>query len=223
MILRTFFFFWALLWVLPANAKSPQQICQEKAADVRQVNIRYKYGKLGLKQKSSAEISAYCGDNAAGCCHSSGGKYFVQTTFKTIQSGEILCVVPIVNVDFDFSGTYIEITDEYDACKTRAVLRHELQHFMIWKTGREQQLAQTREKLGQLARQRITACVAGDDCDYQYSNDEFVNLVQKIAAKWQRVIKANNKNLDENDHDFKKEVNYRVCMPYSVEKISLFH
>ena len=223
MILRTFFFFWALLWVLPANAKSPQQICQEKAAGVQQVNIRYKYGKLGLKQVSSAEISANCGDNAAGCCHSSGGKYFVQTTFKTIQSGEILCVVPIVNVDFDFSGTYIEITDEYDPCETRAVLRHELQHFMIWKTGHEQQLLQTREKLAQLARQRVVACVAGDDCDYPYSKDEFGNLVQKIATRWQRVIKANNKKLDENDHDFEKEVNYRVCMPYSVKKISLFH
>lgn len=219
MIKRTFFLL-TFLWLLPisAQALSPLQECQKEAENIKQVNIRYKYGKLNLLQKSTAEISASCGDQASGCFHSSGGKYTIETTQKIINHNKTVCVIPIVYLDYNFSGSYVEITNEYNACKTRAVLRHELQHFMLWKTGIEQQLAQTQKLLKKLAWQKITACSEDTRCNANYFS-EFKYLVQNTAEKWHRIIEANNKKLDSNDHDFEKEVNYRVCIPYLADKL----
>ena len=218
MMLRTVFLL-MFLWILPAKALTPQQICQAEAQKINQVILRYKYGDLDLVQKSSAEISAECGDNAAGCCRAAGGRYTIYAKPKIIKVENTVCLIPVVSLDYDFSGTYIEVTNEYEPCKTRAVLRHELQHFMIWKTGRELQLKQTKKLLTELAQEKITACTSNADCNHNYLS-EFKNLVNVIAEKWGRIIHANNVKLDENDHDFNKEVNYRVCLPYSFKKIS---
>ncbi len=202
--------FWQTIRV--ANAVD----CAEIAKDYPLVNIRYNYGTLGFDNtKSSAQLKKVCGDFVAGCFANGAANYKLITSRQTIQSGTHTCIVPQITVDFDFSGTTIYVTKEYTSCQARAVLRHELQHFMIWKTATEEMLNETKKSLKEFALQHIINCSEQKNCNNDFYRDTWRRLLG-ITNKWNNVSVANNNRLDEVDHNNKTEFDYRVCAPYSL-------
>ena len=115
-----------------AQAAAASYVCQQAADKEDLVHIRYNYGELGFDpSKSLQEINRICQDNAAGCFQGNTGVRRLSVRDKTLRVNREKCVVPEVDVAYDFSGTMLYITKEHPPCAPRAVLRHEFQHFMI--------------------------------------------------------------------------------------------
>ena len=190
--------------------------CQEAARRADPVKITYNFGVLNLDySKSTAEVSASCKGNAAGCFHGNGSCSWNYGN-KSLQIGDYTCSFPKAHVICDFSGTYIDLTGEYDGCKARAVLRHELQHFMIWKTSKDNMIKEMKVKGIEFSVKNAEVC----DGYCRYSADSLANMLRKITDKWKAIEDANDKRLDEVDNNYDKEVNYTVCAPYSLEVVS---
>ncbi len=214
-----FIFILCFLISLPTYAAN--SVCEQVARTEKLVNLRYIYGTLGFDaSKSEQEISALCTDNAAGCFLSQNGVGTWSVTDKIVKSGNQNCVVPEINIEYDFSGARIYIMRDGDACRTRAVLRHELQHFTIWKTTREWFLKDLKQSLQQAAARLAVLCLPEKRC----ATDGMTYLsavVQKVEQRWKNVERRNQDLLDSVDHSASQQVNYPVCAPYSL-KVGLF-
>ena len=189
--------------------------CRKAVARQNPVRITYNYGELIFDStKSIAEISRSCGNNAAGCFKSleKGCASTLQT--KNIKINGYNCLYTVAEVICDFSGAHLDINGEYKGCNARAVLRHELQHFMNWKTAKENLVRELKEKLTTFVINNITVCK--DDCQHNIAYG-FSKYKQKIENKWYLLKQANDYILDEVDHDYANQVNYTVCAPYSLE------
>ena len=189
--------------------------CKKTAVRQNPVKITYNYGELNFDfNKSRAEISRICGNNAAGCFRSleSSCAHTLQT--KNIKINEYNCFYTVAEVFCDLSGARLDITGEYKGCNARAVLRHELQHFMNWKTAKENLVRELKEKLTSFVANNTMVCKG--NCHYNITYD-FNKYKQKIENKWNLIRQANDYRLDEVDHDYANQVNYTVCAPYSLE------
>lgn len=222
--MRTLFFVLvAFIIFSPFTVKAedvPQHIirkCQEMVRNANPVKIVYNYGDLKLDyNKNTAEVSASCKDNAAGCFHGKGGCYWYHG-YKNLLIGNYICNFPDAHITCDFRGTYIDLTNEYDGCNARAVLRHELQHFMIWKTAKDNMMKEMKVKGTEFAVQNAKVC--SDYC-HDNSGDNLSKMLREIDNKWRAINYINDKRLDDVDHDHDTEVNYKVCAPYSFKIIS---
>lgn len=189
--------------------------CQEAVRKANPVQITYNYGQLKLDfGKSSAEISRNCGDNAAGCFHSTERGCSVTTKEQSINISGYTCSYDKVYLNCDFRGATVDITSEYSGCNARAVLRHELQHFMNWKTAKENMLRELKTKLPAYLAQNARTCKS--TCP-SYNLRSIYEYVSDISDKWRAISTANDRRLDEVDHNQDIEVNYTVCAPYSLE------
>ena len=202
----------AVLFASSATAAvSVSAKCMEEAQKNPLVTLRYNYGGLSFDNtKSTQQISQSSGGNAAGCFHHNFGKYSVQTTDKIVTTGRGQCAIPQIMADFDFSGAKIEVTSEYNSCKARSVLRHELQHFTIWKTAVEEMLEELKTELKKLALSKIRECKNGEYCS-TYMREAAFNKVNAIVDKWSKIAEMNNDRLDEVDHNDKLDFNYKSC------------
>lgn len=208
---------------LPCHVKAkdiPRHIikrCQETVRKADPVKITYNYGDLRLDyNKNTAEVSASCKDNAAGCFHGKGSCSWSYNN-RSLQMGDYICSFPVAHVTCDFRGTYIDLTNEYEGCNARAVLRHELQHFMIWKTAKDNMIKEMKEKGTEFAIQSAEVC---EGYCRNNSEDNLAEILRKIDSKWNAIKNVNDKRLDDVDHDHDTEVNYKVCAPYSLKVIS---
>lgn len=210
---RGFLFLFATygaLFVQNATAQAAYT-CAEAAQEIPMVTLRYKYGRLGFdSSKSTQQVSQICGDKAAGCFHHSFGTYKVQYKSKTIKASSRTCAIPQIVVDFDFSGSEIYITKDYTSCMARAVLRHELQHFTIWKTATEEMLKELKIELKNTALRGVKKCKTGEYC-YADWNKEMFGKVSEIWKKWEKISKMNNERLDEVDHNDSTDFAYKAC------------
>ena len=214
-----FIFALSLFLILPKFSEA--ETCAQAASKENLVNLRYNYGTLGFDAtKSTQEISAFCSDRAAGCfIHQSGiGSWHVQD--KIINIGGEDCVIPTVFVSYDFSGAKIYITKDHNPCEARAVLRHELQHFTIWKTSREWFLKDLKKSLQQAAAERARPCAPRVRCSTG-SARALSKLINKVERRWYKIEERNQNLLDAADHSAVHQVNYPVCAPYSL-KVGLF-
>ena len=205
--------------ILPTFAAA--ETCAQAAMKEKLVNLSYNYGTLGFDaSKSTQEVSALCSDSAAGCfVHQSGiGNWRVQD--KIINAGGKKCVIPVISISYDFSGATIYITREYNPCETRAILRHELQHFTIWKTSREWFLKDLKKSLQQAAAERAKPCAGGIRCSTG-SLRALSAVINKVENRWSKMEERNQSLLDRVDHSAVHQVNYPVCAPYSL-KVGLF-
>ena len=196
--------------------------CVRAAQNMSMIKLMYNYGNLGFDNtKSKAQIAQVCRSNAAGCFHHSFGKYYVEAGRKVVNVGGASCVIPQITLKFDFSGAAIYIGKESSSCTARVILRHELQHFTIWRTAVDEMLQELKIKLKNLALQDVYACNDNRDCA-----GKLINKVSRLANaevnKWQTISKANNERLDEVDHDNETEFAYRSCSPYSLKVINKF-
>ena len=221
--MRTIFFLFVIYIIFSSSAKAeeiPQHIvnkCREVVRKENPVKIIYNYGELKLDySKNTEEVSKSCGDRAAGCFHGRGGCGYNYGN-RSMQIGDYVCTFPYATVTCDFSGTYVDLTREYSGCSARAVLRHELQHFMIWKTAKEQMLKEMKISGTNFALQNIKVCK--EYCNNS-SGDELAEELRKIASKWKEIRNVNDEQLDKIDHNHDMEVNYTVCAPYSLKIIS---
>lgn len=221
--MRTILFLFAALIIFPSSVKAegvPQYIvnkCREAVRKEDPVKIIYNYGELQLDySKNTEEVSKSCGDRAAGCFHGHGGCQWDYGS-RSMQISDYMCTFPYATVTCDFGGTRIDMTREYSGCSARAVLRHELQHFTIWKTSKEQMLKEMKISGTNFALQNIKVCK--EYCNNS-SGDELAVELERIASKWKEIEKVNDRQLDETDHDYDKEVGYTVCAPYSLKIIS---
>ena len=195
--------------------------CKNIAKGKNIVNLSYNYGTLGFDvSKSVEEISAICTDNVAGCFVSNFGKSSWTIEDKKITAGSYKCVVPVINITYDFSGAQIYTVNEGDACHKRAVLRHELQHFAIWKTSKEWFLKDLKYSLQNTALENAVHCPRAGRCR---TNAEAVleKVKLQVEQRWNKIERQNQLLLDQVDHSAKEQVNYPVCAPYSL-KVDLF-
>lgn len=192
-------------------ADSVSQECLEEAQKIPLVTLRYNYGNLGFDNtKSMQQIARSCGGNAAGCFHHNFGQYTVQTSDKTVTTSSGQCVIPQIMADFVFSGIRIDITREYNSCKARSVMRHELQHFMIWKTAVEEMFGELKVELRNLALSKLRECKKGEYCSSHMRGEAF-DKTEAIVKKWSDIAELNNSRLDEVDHNDKTDFNYKAC------------
>ena len=211
-----------------ANASDvPEYIikqCREKAQNMKLTTVTYKFGKLILDNaKSTAQVRRMChSESAAGCfVHTTANYKYGVTNTEKISIGRYTCFAPKLYVNYSWTDTFIYMTKEYNPCQRRVVLRHELQHFTIWKTAQNNILIESKRALKQLALDNIRIVPAKDNLEPAGSVFDTIALVgQKIGdinRKWNSIAKSNNALLDQVDHNMETEVSYRVCMPYSVE------
>ncbi len=213
------FFSALLLYAAPLRATS--YICSTAANDQDLVHIRYKYGTLKLDaSKTTQEVSEICHDRAAGCFVYCGFAGSISVKDKVFQAQGVKCVVPEVEVTYDFSGRVIYVTKEYTPCGTRAVFRHEMQHFMIWKTATEWFLKDLRFSLNQAVRKQAVICPKKGVCSAN-SYDVLKSVKAQVEKRWININRKQQDLLDEVDHDMDNDVNYTVCAPYSLE-VKLF-
>lgn len=218
-MLGRLFFLAIFLHTVPVAAAD--SVCRQVAEDQDFVHIRYNYGELGFDAtKSLQEIDQICEDNAAGCFHGNFGVRRLKVSDKTLRVRRDICVIPEVDITYDFSGATVYITRDYSSCATRAVLRHELQHFMIWKTAKEWFLKDLRYSLKQAVRDRVISCSHNERCStVSYATLE--KVVTQVETRWKKIETQYQTLLDTVDHSETEEVNYTVCAPYSL-KVGLF-
>jgi len=180
------------------------------------VKLRYNYGILSLDNtKTTEQVSQICSDEATGCFHHNFGRFALRATRKVVDIGGKSCIIPQILLEADFSGEVIYIANENDSCRTRAVLRHELQHFTIWKTAVENWLNETAVELKRLALQDVQDCNQ-KRCLFDIQ-DKSWQAATELNKKWSRISEMNNLRLDEVDHDNKAEFARAVCVPYSLK------
>ena len=208
-----------LLYAQPSGAANYP--CQRAAQNKNFVRIWYNYGTLGLDvSKTENEISRVCQDNAAGCFHRTPEKRRIAVSDTFFQAGSEKCVAPTVDIIYDFGGSTIFVTKEYSPCATRAVFRHELQHFMIWKEAKEWFLKDLRYSLNQTVLKFVASCSGVGRCSTA-SESKIRAVVAQVEKRWNNIENENQVRLDEVDHSVTDEVNYTVCAPYSL-KVSSF-
>lgn len=189
--------------------------CKKEVERIDPVRITYNYGELIFKaNKNMKEISRTCGNNAAGCFKSVGYGCTQKIQTKSIKVNGYNCYYTAADINCDFSGARLYITNEYKGCNARAVLRHELQHFMNWKTAKENLVMELKNKLTAFVLNSLTVCQK--EC-YHDKDKYFREYKQKIEDKWSFILRANDIRLDEVDHDYANQVNYTVCAPYSLK------
>ncbi len=185
--------------------------CVETAKKMKLVSINYNNGNLMLDNtKTTAQVGQICGDRHAAGCFKSALKYEEKTKKKVIPAGGQFCIIPHITVDYDFSGSTVYVTGDYKACPARALIRHELQHFTIWKTATEKLINEVGKGLRKLALQYVELCNDKQKCDIDLHNAAW-GYTQKISNKWQQVAEINNNRLDEIDHQDESEFAYRAC------------
>lgn len=188
--------------------------CVEAAKNMKLVSVSYNNGALGLDNtKTLAQVGKICGNvHAAGCF-----KYFVKyKEFAYVQVADVnghRCVIPHIAVDYDFSGSTIYITGEYKACRARTVIRHELQHFAIWRAAAEKMINEVGNGLKKLALQYVERCSDGQKCGVDLQKSTWKHT-QKISDKWQNIAEINNNRLDSIDHQGESEFAYRACLSW---------
>lgn len=205
--------------------------CREKAQKMKLTRVTYKFGKLIFDNtKSTDQVRSMChSSDAAGCFQGTTAAYTVGVeNYHTFNVGKYSCVAPQLYVDYYWNDAYIFVTKEYAACQRRVILRHELQHFTIWKTAQNYVLTESKRALNNLALSRVT--VLSDDSVGEFASPSLVRdatqVLKNINNEWNDVSIRNNNLLDEIDHNMDTEVNYRVCMPYSIELLqydNIFH
>ena len=221
-----FLLFLLILWssafnscVADAADRVPQR-CLRAAEKMKLVTVNYNYGELKFDaSKTAAQISQVCSDQAAGCFYSTSGSFRnIAVTPIEVDGG---CRTFQIKVDFDFTGSVLYITNEYGPCETRAVLRHELQHFMNWKASKEQVIRETKIALKRWSIKNMKECKKENECssaDYRYgATSEAAQIVSNILEKWNAIGEKNNIQLDAVDHNVDKEMNYSVCAAYSLK------
>lgn len=194
---------------VPAN-------CVRMAEKMKLVTVNYNYGELRLDaSKNSAEISQICSDRAAGCFPSSSGRV-TNVALTKVDVGSS-CQAYHITVDYDFSGAAVFITSEYNPCNTRAVLRHELQHFMNWKTSKEQLIRETKIALKRWSIQNMERKDGDMVISRLNAQGEVYQIVNGLMSKWFELGNQNDRVLDNIDHDKGTEVNYSVCAQYELQ------
>ena len=196
--------------------------CVRAAQNIPMIKLMYNYGNLVFDNtKSKMQISQICGRNTAGCFIHNFGKYSAEGGRKVVDIGNKHCVIPQIAIKFDFTGSSIYILSESSSCTARVLLRHELQHFTIWRTAVDGMLDQLKMKLKEMALQDVYECNDKNYCDKKILR-KVVRLTENVVGKWQRISRANNERLDEVDHDNETEFAYRSCSPYSLKIINKF-
>lgn len=196
-----------------ANAAGVSTSCVRAAERTKLVTVNYNYGNLEIIPKNMQEISRLCSENAAGCFLSGTG-FVSSIDTKDIKIGS--CMTKQITVNLDFTGSVLYITSDYDPCNARAVLRHELQHFMNWKTSKEQLIREIKIALKRWAINNMQECRNGKACSMPWHSEaEIRSIVSNAMSKWFELGQKNDKMLDSIDHDHHTEVNYSVCAPYS--------
>lgn len=222
---------WALIgliWVPTVSnaAGVPEHIlrqCREKAQKVKLTSVSYKFGKLIMDNtKSSAQVREYCGSEiAAGCFrHTTAAYHYGVSDYLKFDVGNYTCVVPKLYAAYSWVDVNIFVKKEYNACQRRVVLRHELQHFTIWKTAQNNILTESKKALNKLALNNIQVFSSDDMGTFSGMlslSEEIGRYLKNINAEWNSIARKNDALLDKIDHNMETEVNYRVCMPYSIE------
>ncbi|MEE6206473.1 MAG: hypothetical protein VZR95_00245 [Alphaproteobacteria bacterium] len=192
--------------------------CREKAKTIKLTRVTYKFGKLIFDNtKSTGQVRKMCyNEGAAGCFERTTAAYkFGVEDYLKFDIGKYICVVPQLYADYFWHDARIFITREYNACQIRAVLRHELQHFTIWKSTQDSILTESKKALTELAMKNVRVF------SEQSNMPDLIPVIQQtlkdINNRWNSISDKNNALLDKIDHDMETEVNYRVCMPYSIE------
>lgn len=190
--------------------------CQKAVLNSNPVKITYNYGTLSLDlSKNDETIKKACrNDDVAGCFSAVRKSFFPDITPQNIKINEYTCRYVNVDIDFDFTGTVIYVSNEYNGCNARVILRHELQHFMFWKTARENMLHELKNKLTTFVAQSAIVCrnTSYNHCNYDTS--KITAFINNIVQKWGIIGDENDRALDEIDHDPKKQVNYVNCYNY---------
>lgn len=190
--------------------------CVRMAEKMKLVTVNYNYGELRLDaSKNTAEVSEMCHDRAAGCFHNSSGT-IGNVSVSKVDVGSS-CQAYHITVDYDFSGRVIYVTNEYNPCNTRAVLRHELQHFMNWKTSKEQLIRETKIALKRWSIENMEQINSDASNSRIYALREVYKIINRLMEKWFKVNEENDRMLDDTDHDKQTEVNYSVCAPYELQ------
>ncbi|MBR2137131.1 MAG: hypothetical protein IJ852_04130 [Alphaproteobacteria bacterium] len=192
-----------------------EEKCRQKVLAADPVKITYNFGELKLDNtKTTAEVSKSCGGHdAVGCFHSSRVKKWRHQP-RQIHIGDYVCHYNEIQVAYDFTGRSIDLSKEYDACGQRAILRHELQHFMIWKTSMNLMMKETKLLLVDQVAKDIKIC--SEEETYYADPHKLYRIFEKIKQKWWNIVQENDQILDEVDHDFENEVNDPVCFPASL-------
>ncbi len=189
--------------------------CRKAVIAANPVKVNYNYGELSVDySKSVEEVSNECGGNAAGCFHGTGGVSTHHGGNEGISIGKYYCSYLTVEFNFNYRGTYIDLTRDYNSCNARVVLRHELQHFMIWKTAKEQMHRELKNTLTDFVVKNIKICEGHCHNDKM---GKMYEVARQIRKKWRDIKDINNKRLDDIDHNREIEVDYRVCAPYSLK------
>lgn len=186
--------------------------CQKAVIKDNPVKITYNYKTLSLDlSKNTAEISKACkADNAVGCFIRGTYHKEMDMTPKNIKINEYVCEYPVVSLHFDFTGSKIYVTNEYKGCAARAVLRHELQHFMIWKTANDNMLYELKNKLPTIIAQNASIYRNNNNFQHHQNSDKIMKITYQIADKWDRIKNTNNAELDKVDRNH-KSVHNSVC------------
>ena len=188
--------------------------CVEAAKNMKLVSVNYNNGVLGLDNtKTTAQVGKICGDAHAAGCFKFSVKYEESTNVKFADIHGHRCVIPHITVDYDFTGSTVYLTGEYKACPTRAVMRHELQHFTIWRTAAAQMISEVGNGLKNLALQYVERCSDVPKCGVDLHKSAW-SYTQKISDKWQQIAEMNNNRLDQIDHQGKSEFAYRACLSW---------
>lgn len=208
----------AKLSISSAAIAADADFCVSRAQEMPLIKIRYNFGSLTLDNtKNTKQITYVCKDKAAaGCFARNQGRYATSAKRNKVNIGNKTCIILSVLVEFDFSGATIYVTSEYSGCKARAVLRHEEQHFMIWKKANEELIKELKVALKKAALQDVRDCNSKDGCSAQIDYVVY-NLTKSLYDKWAKYSETNNARLDEVDHDGKNEFAFRVCDPYTLE------
>lgn len=220
--MNKFLFFMALsviFGLVATKAEAGERVplnCVRMAENMKLVTVNYNYGELRLDaNNNTAEISQLCSDRAAGCFHGPSG-LIINVDVTKVDVGAS-CQAFQIAVNYDFSGSKIYVTNEYNPCNTRAVLRHELQHFMIWKTSKEQLVRETKIALKRWSIQNIERIGDEERNTKNHAQGEVYKIVNGLMSKWAKLEADNDKVLDDTDHDTTTEVNYSVCSQYELE------
>ena len=217
-----------LIWVPSASraAGVPERIlrqCREKAQKMRLTSVSYKFGKLIMDNtRSSDRIREYCSSEiAAGCFrHTTATYQYGISDYLKYDVEDYTCVVPKLYADYSWVDAKIFVKKEYNACQGRVVLRHELQHFTIWKTAQNNILTESKRVLQELALSNIQVFSLGKTDTFRgmFSlSEEMGRYLKNVNSKWNDIARKNDALLDKIDHNMDTEVNYRVCMPYSIK------
>ena len=186
--------------------------CVETAKNMKLVTLSYNYGILAFDHsKTRAQVKKICQQShAAGCFIHSFGSRQLTAARQAVKVGNTYCLMPHITVNYDFSGATVYVSKELDACPSRAVLRHELQHFTIWKKATEEMLRELGVKLKKLALNDVKECGSSKRCSSSII-EKADNLTTAITKKWEDYSNKNNGRLDEVDHDLNVEFAYRAC------------